>query len=70
MTDIVYLRNANRAISHLQINAQKALLCIEAMLHFGGGLHYLENMAYRTAQTNFSSIFFRPIYSKLCYALF
>ena len=57
MTDIDYLRNDNHAISHLQINAQNALLCIEAWLCFDGGLHYHENMAYRAAQTNFCSFF-------------
>ena len=57
MTGMVYVINDNRAISHLQINAQNALLCIEARLRFDAGLYYLENMANWTAQTNFCSFF-------------
>ena len=69
MTDIVYLRTANRAITQPQINKQNALLCIETRLRFDGGLHYLADMEYSTAETKFC-VFFFSANIKLFYALF
>lgn len=69
MTDIVYLGNDNRAISQLQINAQNALLWIEASFASMAGCIILQTWRIELHRPIFVPVF-RPIYSKLFYVLF